>query len=549
MALYNGQAVDYTLYKSAVWEKAMEYCKHCGEPLTDSTKFCPNCGKPREAAPAAPAEAEYEEAEYVLEEPEEDSPQAEPVPVTNEPKARPEAPKPQPEPPQAQPPVEQPPVYREEAPAKKKASKLSVWAFVLTVLLVTAGIGFILAFVDLVKKDRQHKHGLSVAALVICGILGVLAFIGKNYAMPQLLGETSATSAPALTPLPTLQLSEPNFTLAPVATLAPARTAEPTQAGDEWDICSGTEEYDLKARVVNKNWTYRLSSEGFILYRTEDGISPQTPRILLTSTQRSELPESNRTPEKVLRSFMTGLVVDGSTLEIRTMSLKNGYTGYIANGVMLETYYTFRGVAWYAVDRFYLLALVNPANAMDADGVFYGILDTFEPVSQHTLGETPAHESAQALSATHFYSEPETFDMEFDLTNQNWKYVLTEVGIQLSRPGESGQEPPRIYVDAYRVEYLSSEGKEPSKVLFNFLSFFIQTQDVLDIQDYAFNNGFSGVYTECTWPETGDPVRGVAWQAGERIYLVAAINIGNQQDVDDLFTDIVNSFRVPSLNK
>ena len=71
----------------------------------------------------------------------------------------------------------------------------------------------------------------------------------------------------------------------------------------------------------------------------------------------------------------------------------------------------------------------------------------------------------------------------------------------------------------------------------------------LDLQPIELNNGFSGVYTRCTWPETGDPVRGVAWQAGERIYLVAVINIGNQQDVDDLFTDIVNSFKVPSLNK
>ena len=542
----------------------MARCKHCGEPLTERTKFCPNCGQPV-APEEATKEPTYEEAEFELEEPEEataqQSPRVDNVVVTPEPAKAEQPPRPQ-QPTQApRQPVEPPPVNNRpaeapapthtsqpEVPLKKKASKLSVWAFVLSLTLIASGLGILLGFVDLVKKDRQHKHGLSVAALIIGGIVCLLMFIGKNYAMPKLLAETPAT---ATTSTPVLQLSTPApvQTAAPVQTSAPAETDGPAQTGDERDIYSGAEEYDLKARVVSKNWTYRKSSEGIMIYRTEDGVTPQTPRLLLCSKLVSDLAEGNRTPEQALRSFMVGLVVDGSTLGIRTMTLKSGYTGYIANGVMLETYYTFRGIAWFAGDRIYLLALVNPATAMDADGVFYGILDTFETISQHTLGETPAHESAQALSAAHFYSEPETFDMEFDLTDQNWKYVFTEVGIQLSRPGEPGREPPRIYVDSYRVEYLSSEGKEPSKVLFNFLSYFIQTQDVLDIQDYVFNNGFSGVYTKCTWPETGDPVQGVAWQAGERIYLVAAINFGNQTDVDQLFIDIVNTFKVPSLNK
>lgn len=188
----------------------MDRCKYCGEPLTERNKFCPNCGQPREADPT-PTEAEFEleEAEFELEEPEEQSaaqsPEVDHVIVTHEaPKARPEKPKAQPEQPREyarqtdQPSYTEPPKYQRPEPAPvKKHSKRSIWAFILVITIVASLVGVILAIVDLAKKDSEHKHGLSVAALIICGVLALVSFVGRTFAMPKLLEETGAVSPTA----------------------------------------------------------------------------------------------------------------------------------------------------------------------------------------------------------------------------------------------------------------------------------------------------------------------------------------------------------------
>ncbi|WP_026498921.1 zinc ribbon domain-containing protein [Butyrivibrio sp. WCD2001] len=56
----------------------------------------------------------------------------------------------------------------QNVPKKKKHSALGIIAFVLSFLGPLALIGIILAIIDLVKdKDKSHKHGLTIAAIVI----------------------------------------------------------------------------------------------------------------------------------------------------------------------------------------------------------------------------------------------------------------------------------------------------------------------------------------------------------------------------------------------
>lgn len=60
----------------------------------------------------------------------------------------------------------------------KKNSSLSVWAFVLSLFGCTSFIAFILSLVDLCQNDKNKKHGLSWAALVITLLYAFVIFSG-----------------------------------------------------------------------------------------------------------------------------------------------------------------------------------------------------------------------------------------------------------------------------------------------------------------------------------------------------------------------------------
>ena len=231
----------------------MDRCAYCGEELNPNAHFCPNCGRPRaeapqpEAAPEAPlAEAEYEieEAEYVIEEAEDataqpservdhvivDRKQA-PRPSQAPRPARETAPREEPAAP-AEGYASRPEGYaaRPSSYASRpegdyapqpapKASGLSIAAFVCSLSLILCGLGAILAVVDLVKgKSQPRKKGLSVAALVISGVVLVMSFIGNTFLKAGLLapkGETlneiaaaAATKAPGTGAKPTAKATE-----------------------------------------------------------------------------------------------------------------------------------------------------------------------------------------------------------------------------------------------------------------------------------------------------------------------------------------------------
>lgn len=62
-------------------------------------------------------------------------------------------------------------------PVPQKNSVLSVVALILSILGCSCFIGLILGIIDLVKKDKEHKHTLSIVAIIIAVIWIVLSLI------------------------------------------------------------------------------------------------------------------------------------------------------------------------------------------------------------------------------------------------------------------------------------------------------------------------------------------------------------------------------------
>ncbi len=59
---------------------------------------------------------------------------------------------------------------------KKKNSWISVAALVCSLLFITGPVAVILSIIDIAKKDDEHKHGLSIAAMII-GFLGCMGWV------------------------------------------------------------------------------------------------------------------------------------------------------------------------------------------------------------------------------------------------------------------------------------------------------------------------------------------------------------------------------------
>jgi hypothetical protein len=114
---------------------ALINCPKCGKQLPSSTKFCPDC-------------------DYQL------------LPVTAS--VFPQA---------------------NKASTKRKISALSVFSLIFSILGCTFLIGLVLAIIDLRKKD-DHKKGVSIAALIICGIWFVL--VGTNNTISKDTSDNSA---------------------------------------------------------------------------------------------------------------------------------------------------------------------------------------------------------------------------------------------------------------------------------------------------------------------------------------------------------------------
>ncbi len=214
----------------------MDTCKYCGEPLSESAKFCPNCGKPNPAARHADqssTQKEYTEAEFVLEESlEEQTSKENPVnPVYGEPHPAHDNETESPSRPKSETPPKPEPAAPPAMPERKKSSGLSVAAFICSLTLILSGLSAIFAIVDLCKdRERKKKHGLSIAALVISGVVMLLSLIGRSFFLPKLLEETSEAQKPSSQvsqqfPTAAIQPAGKTVQPAPAPTKAPAAPA------------------------------------------------------------------------------------------------------------------------------------------------------------------------------------------------------------------------------------------------------------------------------------------------------------------------------------
>ena len=112
-------------------------------------------------------------------------------------------------------------------PEKLKNSTLSIVAFILSILIFP--VGLILGIVDLAKKDKTHKHGFSVAAIVIAGLM-VIYVAGRS-------GESNNTltkeEAPAATESVAVEAEEAEEAEEPQAQEETAHVEESTPVEEE----------------------------------------------------------------------------------------------------------------------------------------------------------------------------------------------------------------------------------------------------------------------------------------------------------------------------
>lgn len=147
----------------------MKFCTYCGSQLSETSRFCMNCGKPV----AAPTSADLRPAPA---QPESAATAQVSAPAAQYSSSYPEA---------AQQEVRYVPHHgASEPPAEKSNSKLGIWCFICGFLCWP--VGAVLGVLDLVKNRRQCKHGLTIAGLIL-SFLGLLCTIfGTFYLVPKL---------------------------------------------------------------------------------------------------------------------------------------------------------------------------------------------------------------------------------------------------------------------------------------------------------------------------------------------------------------------------
>lgn len=123
---------------------ALITCPECGKEVSDKAATCPNCGCP------------LQQSQQTIQ-------------------------------------VEE---WKPQKPKKMKDSKLSTWAAILAFFTFTSPIGFIVAIVDLAKKDKEHKHTGSYFAIIFFACFVLLVSCPNKDDEPQKVGSVE-TSQPA----------------------------------------------------------------------------------------------------------------------------------------------------------------------------------------------------------------------------------------------------------------------------------------------------------------------------------------------------------------
>lgn len=134
---------------------ALITCPECGKEISDKAATCPNCGCP------------LQQPQQTIQ-------------------------------------VEE---WKPQKPKKMKNSTLSTWAAVLAFFTFTSPIGFIVAIVDLAKKDKEHKHTGSYFAIIFFACIVLMVSCPNKDDEPQKVGSVE-TSQPATTDTNTSAESE-----------------------------------------------------------------------------------------------------------------------------------------------------------------------------------------------------------------------------------------------------------------------------------------------------------------------------------------------------
>lgn len=152
----------------------MKFCSNCGNPVKDSQKFCPECGFSLQDDAQINTDSSPQSAEV--------SPTVLPV-------------------------------------QKKKHAPMGILAFIFSLTLFLSPLGVLLAIIDLLK-NKGKKHGFSIAALIIGGLLSRFLFrsirnTSQRLAASSTQAVTTSSQKPDATTKAASSSKKPNSTPSP----------------------------------------------------------------------------------------------------------------------------------------------------------------------------------------------------------------------------------------------------------------------------------------------------------------------------------------------
>ena len=131
-----------------------------------------------------------------------------------------------------------------QKPVKKKNSWISVAALVCSLLFITGPVAVILSIIDIAKKDDEHSHGLSIAAMII-GFLGCMGWV--SVFLPSTKNDVSETPIEANNS--TEAYSEYDYERAVANVNTDRNNYDSSEANTIMPDVLGLEKYDAKSEI------------------------------------------------------------------------------------------------------------------------------------------------------------------------------------------------------------------------------------------------------------------------------------------------------------